>query len=390
MKIAMLSASMSRQAGGLFEAMRHLSPALERQPQTEVTVIAGADEFSFKDRVSWGATNLHINEVWGPKAFGWQPWLMERLVQEDPDVVHLNGLWMYPSYAALRWSQSRRRPRIVSPHGMLDPWALASSSWKKRVVRIAYEDRNLKGAAVLHALCKAEHDAMRALGLRNPIAIIPNGVNTDVTTAVHFEAPWADHVPEGTRVLLFLGRLHPKKGLISLLHAMSLVPDFGAWRLIVVGWDEVGHRAELEALVIALNLQPRVYFVGPLHGTEKNAAFASADAFILPSFSEGLPIAVLEAWAFGLPVLMTAECNLPDSFERGAAIQISNEPYALAAALRDLAYLSDGELATMGEKGRQLVAECYAWDRIAAELRAVCLWATGEGPVPESIYTVGQ
>lgn len=390
MKIAMLTASMSRNGGGLFESVRHLAAAIARQPQTGVTVLAGEDAHSAADRPSWGEIPLHVGRVRGSAAFGWQPGLRQRLDEENPDILHLNGLWMYPSHAALRWSQARRRPRIIAPHGMLDPWALAVSGWKKQLVRLAFEDRNLQGATVLHALCEAEHDAMRAFGLRNPIAIIPNGVDPKTALGEHAAPPWADHLPQGARILLFLGRLHPKKGLVPLLRSMALAPDLDIWRLVIAGWDQNGHRAELEALARDLDLEERLHFTGPLHGAAKHAALAAADAFILPSFSEGLPMAVLEAWAFGLPVLMTAECNLPEGFDHGAAIKISTEPPALASALREMGALGARDLAMIGERGRQLAAGRYGWDQIAAELRAVCLWATEGGASPQSIREVGR
>lgn len=387
MKLSMISSSMSRSAGGVFEAMRQLAFALRDQPNTEISILSGQDEDSLADLPAWGDIRVRLNPVRGPKAFGWQPGLLSALDHELPDVVHLNGLWMYPSLAASVWSSRMHRPRIVSPHGMLDPWALSHSAGKKRLALWAYEARNLHGATVLHALNRAEHDAMRAFGLTNPVAILPNGIEPSICCGDHGLPPWAGKVPKGSRILLFLGRLHPKKGLPALLQAMALAPRnvLSDWHLVVVGWDQIGHRVELERLATEIGISGQVHFTGPLFGAEKYAALNAADAFILPSHSEGLPMSVLEAWAFGLPVLMTDACNLPEGFARGGAMRIDINPTQLADQLVSLASLSENALVSMGEAGRRLVQESFSWNHVAARFRAVCNWMLEGGAVPPEI-----
>jgi glycosyltransferase involved in cell wall biosynthesis len=137
-------------------------------------------------------------------------------------------------------------------------------------------------------------------------------------------ATWRSNLPEEAKVLLYLGRLHLKKGLANLLQAWSEVRRAGGeaaqnWYLVIAGWDQDGHQASLEAITLQRNIGDTVHFIGPQFGLDKDAAFRSSDAFVLPSLSEGMPLAVLEAWAHGLPVLMTPHCNLPEGFARGAA-----------------------------------------------------------------------
>lgn len=381
MKIGMVVASMSRRAGGIYHALHALSADL-RRAGVMVEVFAGHDDASEEDRGAWGDTPVNVLPTRGPVSLAYQPDLLPTLRAAAPDLIHLHGLWTYPSVATLRWS-SRGGPRIISPHGMLDPWALRNSAWKKRVARSLFENSNLRGSACLHALCEPEREAIRSLGLEVPVAVIPNGVDPAIAEGP-FRAPaWASQVPKSARVLLFLGRIHPKKGLIALLSAFAQTAAAAPeWHLVIAGWDQIGHEAQLMAQVEMLGLVRRVHFVGPQFDAEQRATLAAADAFVLPSQSEGLPMAVLEAWAFGLPVLMTAECNLPEGAAADAALEVRPNASSIAAGLRTLFSLSDGERAAMGYNGRKLVLRRFNWAQIAADMNGIYSWILDGGPKP--------
>jgi len=318
--------------------------------------------------------------------------------ETDFDVVLNHGLWMYPSVAGLRWHRRTRRPYIVNPHGMLDSWAVRHSRWKKRVAAWLYEGPFLKHASCLRALCRAEARAIRQYGLRNAICIIPNGIDLPAER-VTITPPWEELIDPDKRVLLYLGRLHPKKGLANLLRAWAKVCSNGSsqsssspdrsrsdnWELAIAGWDQGGHQSELQQL--ASEIGARVHFLGPQFGENKAAAYHHAAAVILPSFSEGLPMALLEAWAYGRPVLMTPECNLPEGFQAAAAIQIETGISEIANGLAALFSRSDAELHAMGQRGRKLVAESFTWDRIAEQMWSVCHWVTGQAPQPACVLS---
>lgn len=299
---------------------------------------------------------------------------------------------MYPSMAAHTWHRRTRRPYLVSPHGMLDPWALANARWKKRLAAVLYERKHLRHAACLHALCASEAHSMRTYGLTNPIAIIPNGIELPDIDHGDTAAQVLPGLPEDKRVLLFLGRLHPKKGLPALLRAWSILsrkkaPDLGNWRLAIAGWDQGGHRAELEVLAMEESIGDAALFLGPKFGRDKEALLRRADAFVLPSQSEGLPMAVLEAWAYRLPVLMTEACNLPEGFDAGAAARIDLEPAPMAEALGAFLAQSDDVHRTMGAKGRALVKERFIWEKACESLYAVYRWVLGGGAPPPCVET---
>jgi glycosyltransferase involved in cell wall biosynthesis len=387
MRIVLLTAHISSLSAGVWNAIAELASALSAAG-VAITVVGLADcrEGNVALIPSVPVTRCR---VLGPDAFGFAPALTGAIAASQPDLVHIQGLWMYPSLASLRWHGRTGRPHIIAPQGMLDPWALQNASWKKRIAGWLYENAHLHHAACLHALNQHEARAMRDYGLRNPIAVVPNGVNlpADVVRA----APgWRKGLPLGARVLLFLGRFHPKKGLAELIEAWSLVRhevEGEGWHLVIAGWDDGSHLSLLRARVKALGLERSAIFVGPQFGAEKEATFAHADAFVLPSLSEGLPIAVLEAWSHSLPVLMTPACNLPEGFAAGAAIPTHSDPASIAAGLRTMLEMSNAERKSMGAGGRRLVEERFIWPGIAETMKAVYAWSQGGGLPPPCVIT---
>ncbi len=246
----------------------------------------------------------------------------------DADLAHLHALWMYNSLVISEWAQKRKRPYLITPNGMLDPWAVRNSGWKKRIAFALYERKCLHNAACIQVNSEAELDSVRAFGLRNPVCIIPNGIDLpESSERTQAPPPWAQQVPTGNKVLLYLGRLHPKKGVVNLLNAWGQVIASDGWTLAIAGWDQLNHESELRKLAADLNLG-QVVFLGPQFGGAKSLCYQHCDAFILPSFSEGLPMTILESWSYSKPVLMTSACNLPQGFAQQAAIQI--EPSAIA------------------------------------------------------------
>lgn len=387
MRVGMITSSASREAGGIYTALLPLSRSL-RLAGAGVEVFAGRDGHSDADLPGWGGVPVHLHRVVGPARLGYQPGLLASLEEAGPDIAHLHGLWRHTSWASLRWSRGGG-VTVVSPHGMLDAWALGNSRLAKRVAAALYESANLARAACIHALCDAEMRSIRALGFRGPVAVIPNGVDPAPADRPHPAPDWASRLPAGARRLLFLGRIHPKKGIASALDALAMGSGerrLDRWHLIVAGWDQGGHEGQLRRRSAELGLSERVHFVGPQTGDDKAATLAAADAFILPSRSEGLPMAVLEAWSSGLPVLMTAECNLPEGFEAGAALRIGRDAASILDGLRTLAALSGAERAGLGNAGRRLVRERFAWAEASARMLSLYGWLLGEGSRPDFVH----
>jgi poly(glycerol-phosphate) alpha-glucosyltransferase len=417
MKAGLLTSSISRKGGGLLHAVCGLALAL-RERGLPLEVFSLEDEWANEDTALWHPIFPQTFRVAGPGAFGYAPGLVAGLQSADLDLLHVHGLWMYPSSAALAWQRRSGRRHIVSPHGMLDPWAVNRSRWKKRLVGTLFEGAHLREANCLHALCPSEAEAIRAYGLSNPICVIPNGIDLPESREQKVESrnpPWQGQIEPGRKVLLFLSRIHSKKGLVNLIRAWSEIQKAESrkqkaeeWVLAIAGWDEIGHEAELKSLATELAIPwadvrtggttgqdnrttgPRsvvsgqwsVVFLGPQFGEDKAVCYQSCDAFILPSFSEGLPMAVLEAWSYGKPVLMTPECNLPEGFAAEGAIRIETTVEGIGGGLRQLFEMSATQRSRMGANGLDLVARQFTWDKIALDMRRVYDWVLGGGPKP--------
>ena len=388
--------SVSRANGGIFEAECALQRELHLGQGVSVDVVGLEDRFTMQDAARWLPLKVSSVKTRGPGALGYSP---ELLTAIDPkaDLLYAATLWKYPSWAALQWAERTGKPMMVAPHGSLDAWALKNAAWKKRIVAVLFKNRQLHKASCIRALCQSEADAIRAFGLTNPIAIIPNGVDLPGGELTKPEAG-------GRRTLLFLGRMHPKKGLPNLIRAFSQSFKSGGqererWQLLIAGWDQVGHEAELMKLCdeLGLSFERRgaggessmstvsVVFFGPAFGDDKKSLLRGADAFVLPSLSEGLPMSVLEAWSYRLPVVMTPECNLPVGFAADAAIRIDTGTESIAQGLNSLFSMSTSDLESMGAKGRALVEERFTWKTVATQIREVYDWMLGGGATPSSV-----
>lgn len=335
MKVAFLSPSLSRIAGGIFEIERELALALDRAPDIAVSAYGIWDDQSEPDRASWGDVPVHYGALKGPAGFGYSPQLRDAYMRCDADITHLHVMWMYPSLLARNWHRESGKPYVTTANGMLEPWAQKNSAVKKRLAAICYERSALREMACLHVNTPAELASARAFGVSGPACIIPNGVTLPTPTAPTTAAPRAvqEAKAQGSRILLYLGRLHPKKNLVATLQAfIALAPTHPDWHFVAAGWGPDPYIETLQTEALASGFSDRIHFPGPTFGAAKEALFAIADAFVLASHSEGFPMAVLEAFASSLPVAMTPMCNLEIGFDAGAAVKIDTTAGDIAIA----------------------------------------------------------
>jgi glycosyltransferase involved in cell wall biosynthesis len=204
------------------------------------------------------------------------------------------------------------------------------------------------------------------------------------------EPTWRKLINEDKKILLYLGRIHPKKGLSNLIKSWKKAIDkktngSNQWNLVIAGWDQEGYEQELKRLVKESGMEKSVHFIGPQFNETKELAFAHANAFVLPSFSEGLPMAVLEAWAYELPVLITPQCNLPEGYEYNAALLIESAVESITDGLIKLFALSETELKRIGTKGKQLVSQKFNWNNVAEQMHRIYKWMLNEGDIPENV-----
>jgi glycosyltransferase involved in cell wall biosynthesis len=303
------------------------------------------------------------------------------------DVVHLHGLWTLYGWAALRAAQGQHKISVVTAHGMLEPWALRNRRWRKLIYSTLVERRSLQRVACLHALTSAEAQDYRRYGLAGPIAIIPNGVQVPATIDPRI-FPQAFPDLAGRRIVLYLGRLHRKKGLDNLCRAWSTVHrDFPAAHLVIAGPDSENTRARIELMVAELGLTSSVTFAGMLSGVFKWSALTAATVFVLPSYSEGFSVAVLEALALGIPVVITRQCNFPEVAQSRCGWITEPAADTVASALAESLSLPEGARKELGNNGRALIGQRYDWKVIGGQMAEVYDWLRG-APRPSTVEIV--
>ncbi|HTV17075.1 MAG TPA: glycosyltransferase [Polyangiaceae bacterium] len=290
------------------------------------------------------------------------------------DVVHSHSLWVMPNIYPGWVARPAATRLVVSPRGTLSPWALNHSRYKKKLVWALLQGRVVRAAACLHATAEDEYRDLRALGLRQPVCIIPNGVDVPARAARDEET----EVASAPRMLLYIGRLHVKKGIDRLLRAWTaLAPTRPDWCLWIVGPDDGGHERELRELAASLRT-PRVTFAGPVYGDAKRQLYRRAAIHVLPSHSENFGMTVAESLASGTPVIATRATPW-SGLEREACgywIELGVEP--LLAALREATSRGRVELSSLGARGRAWMERDFSWDRVGREMAAVYPGCTPE------------
>lgn len=383
--------SINRNTGGPAFSVSGLAAALVR---AEVrTTLASLDYFELGSQVEApGARCLSVQPgALGRKLRGWSP-AMSRLIEGaagEADVVHSHALWMAPGIYARRAAVRLGRPLVVSPRGMLDSWSLERSRVSKKLAAWLYEDGNLSTACLLHATSDLEAGSIRRFGLKQPIAVLPNGIDLPSVLGLAERESLERRFPElrGKRWLLFLGRLDPKKGVDTLLDLWrQMGPHFPEWRLVIAGPDLGGFGARMIATVAsAPELLSRTTLTGMLEGEEKRAALAHAELFVLPTQGENFGIAVAESLAHGTPVVTTTAAPWEALVRRDCGWWVEPEGNAIKGALEMALGLPANELSRMGENGRALVREQFSWDSIGAQWVEVYRWILSGGKPPACV-----
>lgn len=306
--------------------------------------------------------------------------LLRRVAQRSPNLFHLNGIWHPLSHWCARAAHRHGIPLVIQPHGMLEPWALGWRSTKKRWALAVYQRRDIDSAALLVATAQQEADNLRSLGFRSAIAVIPNGVDLcgDKIADVG-----EGGVSKALRHALFLSRVHPKKGLLTLLRAWAAVQP-QEWVLQVAGPDEGGHLGEVMALAERLGIRDKVQYLGEVDDQAKWAVYRRADLFVLPTFSENFGVVVSEALSQGLPVITTTGAPWKDLGTYGCGWWVEPSEPGLQGALTQAFALPPERLVEMGERGRKYVQR-YDWSVIAGQMLEAYRWVLGQGRLPDFV-----
>jgi glycosyltransferase involved in cell wall biosynthesis len=293
------------------------------------------------------------------------------------DVIHDHGVWLASNHRSATLATSRRVPFVLSPRGMLEPWSLQHHRLRKRFAWMLYQGRDIGRAAMLHATASMEAENLRRLGLRQPIAVVGNGVDIP---------PPRPRVrrTDGIRTALFLSRIHPKKGLLDLVAAWARVRPEG-WRVLIAGPDEGGHREVVRSAVASAQLERTFQFIGEVDDTAKWALYAAADLFVLPSYSENFGTVIAEALASEAPVITTTKTPWNELRTHDCGWWIDPGADTLAAALSEATALDAAVRDAMGARGRALVERRYSWRSAGAEMRDAYEWLLGGGAAPSCV-----
>lgn len=293
-------------------------------------------------------------------------WILQNV--RSYDIVHTNAVFSYPVLATCYACKMNDVPYVVTPHGMLEPWALSQKATKKRIYYQISEKTLLKKAAAIHALARPEAANIKSLQLGAPIFLGPNGIHRPEFETLPNRAIFFEEYPQlkGKKLVLFLSRIDPKKGLDILAKAFGiLVKQYNNLHLIVAGPDNIGFLQTARQFFQDHECLDKVTFTGILTGKLKYAALAAASVYVLPSYSEGFSVSVLEAMASGLPSVITRACNFPEAERAQVVKAVDTNTEQLTDAL-NWCVKNEAEATFMGKRAQKFVFEYYTWDKIAS------------------------
>lgn len=316
------------------------------------------------------------------KSFNASRQMKKRLATARADIIHNHGLWLSPNIYASEISRKYNIPLVITPRGMLAPQALKYSAKKKAIFSLLFQNRALQTADLYHATSEQEYQDIRQRGLKQPVIIIPNGINLPSITQQKMA-----ETPESTqKTLLFLGRIHPIKGLDNLINAWSRIESiFPNWTLIMKGPGDQAYISSLKQKTSDLNLK-NVTLSNGVFGEEKIMAYRSADIYILPSKSENFGMTVAEALSVGTPVICTNGAPWSGLKTHKCGWWIEQDTNSLEACLRQALQTPPQTLKGMGQAGRDWMEKDFTWANIAQQLESAYLWLLGQGEQPKNIY----
>lgn len=295
-------------------------------------------------------------------------WLVDNIKKYD--LVHLHGVFT-PQLSMAGWlCQKHNIPYVITPHGMLEPWALSYKSWKKKLYYRLLEQHLLQNSNAIHALNLLEKNNIKNLIPSNRIFVIPNGIHRqEFESTPDPEIFYQQFLNTRSKTLiLFLGRIDPKKGLDLLASAFAKIHHrFPNTHLIVAGPDSIGFLPTAQSYFAKQSCLDAVTFTGMLSGELKYAAFAASSLYVAPSYSEGFSMSILEAMAAGLPCTITTTCNFPEAADAKAASVVPLDANAISEAL--IKFLENPQIAReVGRRARDFIFADYTWNEISRKM----------------------
>lgn len=310
--------------------------------------------------------------------------IRNELERSDYDIYHTNGMWMYVNHKTCSVARAKGKPYVITPHGMLYPETLARNAWKKWPVRKLWFDRDIREAACIHATCEAEMKHLRTLGYNGPVALIGNPVAVpDYTKEMVLHRIYDCEHPVR---LGFLGRLHPRKHVESIMEGASMTRDVD-FEIFIMGKGDEEYEQFLHGEAKRLGIENRVHFLGFLNGKDKFDQLAKMDALFVPSDMENFGMIIPEALIVGTPVMASLGTPWEALNTAGCGWWCDNSPESIANVIEKLYRLSPDERKTMGANGRDYILRTYSSERIATQMLQLYQWLAKENDRPDFVYT---
>lgn len=376
MKICIFTESIDKKDGGPSRSVPILARGLA-EAGVDVTLLAvETDEMNTHLLEGTSVTLVRVSP------FASQGDYMTLLSSAKYDLIHSQCIWV-PSYHKVAVAARELNiPLIITPRGTLEPWSLEQKKWKKRLALLLYQKNDLQKSAAILATAEMEAEHVRTLGIKSPIAVIPNGI--DVT---EYQCRPIDFLPKVKKQIVFLSRIHQKKGIEILINVWQRMrADYPEWKVVIAGNGEEEYIQQLKTLISTIGLSEVVEIIPPVFGEAKHKLYMESALFVLPTYSENFGMVIAEALACGVPVVTTngtpwQELNTE---KIGWCVDLSEDN--IETAIREALSMPTKILFSMGQKGSEYVRDNYLYTSVAKKNIELYKWILEKGPEPEFMF----
>lgn len=359
MKIIHYIPSIDRMAGGISTYMQVLAKPLGTMAEVHIMTHASENPLPMEN------CKVHDIPRYRPFSGVWKKTVVDLLDSVRPDIVHVNCCWTPDCAMIQRLAQKRGYKVVLTPHGMLEPWIIKRHYWTRKVPALwLYQKAAVQRANCVQATAESERDNLLKLGYNSNIKVVRLGIDAE---SIEMKRSW-----KKSRQILFLSRVHVKKGINFLVEAADVLRnELQGYKILVAGEGDADYVEAMKRMICDRGLQDIVQLIGGVYGDEKWRLFQTSDFFVLPTHSENFGLAIAESLASGTPVITTVGTPWSDlnSSEAGAWIEIGTEP--LVETLRRFLSLTEDELETMGRNGRKLIETKYSAHVMAEQMMEV-------------------
>ncbi|GAA0827785.1 hypothetical protein GCM10009112_07350 [Marinomonas arenicola] len=307
----------------------------------------------------------------------------------NDDILFSNNLWNYPAYLSAKLAKKYKLPHIVSIRGTLYPWSLDQSKLSKKIAWNFFQKKSLQQASLIHVTCSEEYNAVRKLGITTPIAIVPHGINYDDYQDLPKKNNAIEYLGlnQDKKYILFMSRLHKKKGLDLLLELWpELVNKFPDWCLLIVGPDYSDYTDSISKLAIENDIVGNIKTLGMLTGDKKKCVLAASEFFVLPTYTENFGVVIGEALAAGLPTITTTGTPWSEigTYNCGKYINLSKEN--IRQALQEMMCMEEESLNVMSDNAKLLIKNNYSWSAQAIKFGQALDFILTKKPAPDVVF----